>query len=344
MDRNFTRITIIIGLLIWYSTQLVAQDIHFTQFYHSPLTLNPAMTGNIEGKYRINIMYRTQWTNISSASIYQTPSASFDINLGKLTARNSWGIGGMIFNDRTASGLTNLTMLLGAGYHLNLDQREKHYLSGGIQIGLIQKRIDLTQLTFESQYNPNYVNPSNADDSYFDPSLPREDFETTSISNPDVRLGLTWSSYLDETVIKLGFAYMHVLNPNEGLYTFESPLPPRLVAHGNFKIPFGSVFIRPNVLYMNQAGASQINAGGHLGYMIGDGFEAYIGGGIRLDDAVLAMFGLNFKGFQLGLSYDVNTSILNAVSNNVGAYELSLTYSGASQNRVRPVLPAIRFY
>jgi len=343
MDRNFTRIIIIIGVLIWYSTHSTAQDIHFTQFYHSPLTLSPAMTGHIEGKYRINLTYRTQWTNISG-SIYQTPSASFDINLGKVTARNSWGIGGMVFNDKTAGGLTNLTMLLGAAYHLNIDQREKHYLSGGIQFGLIQKRIDFSQLTFGSQFNPDYTNPSNSEDNYFDPSFPREDFDKTSVSSPDLRLGLIWSSYINDAVIKIGGAYMHVLNGDEGLYSFESPLPPRLVVHGDAKIPFGRTFIRPNLLYMTQAGASQINVGTHVGYMIGDTFQAYIGGGIRLDDALLFMLGLDYNGFQLGLGYDLNNSLLNVVSNSVGAYELTLTYSGASRNRVKPLLPAIRFF
>jgi len=346
MDSTFTKIILLCWVAMWCSVPTFGQDIHYTQFYHSPLTLNPAMNGHIEGKYRFNAVYRTQWTNISSKGrIYQTPSASFDINLGRTTSRHSWGVGAMVFNDQTAGGLTNLTMLLGTAYHFNIDRAERHYISGGLQVGIIQKRIDLSNLTFGNQFNPNFENPSNPDDNYFDPSFDDgEDFQNTRFSNPDVRVGLIWSSYIEKIVIKAGFAYMHLLGGDESYYTFESALPARLAAHGDFKIPFeNGFFIRPNILYMSQAQASQLNVGSHVGYGTSN-FEAYIGGGIRSNDAILATLGLDFKGFQLGISYDLNNSLLDAVSKNIGAYELSLTYSGASANRVKPVLPAVRFF
>ena len=40
---------------------LNAQDIHFSQFYASPLTLNPAMTGFVNGDCRAGVIYRNQW-------------------------------------------------------------------------------------------------------------------------------------------------------------------------------------------------------------------------------------------------------------------------------------------
>ena len=36
----------------------MAQDIHFTQFTMSPLTLNPGLTGKFEGTVRIGGIYR----------------------------------------------------------------------------------------------------------------------------------------------------------------------------------------------------------------------------------------------------------------------------------------------
>ena len=35
-----------------------AQDVHYTQFYNSPLTTNPALTGVFNGSYRIGAIYR----------------------------------------------------------------------------------------------------------------------------------------------------------------------------------------------------------------------------------------------------------------------------------------------
>jgi hypothetical protein len=37
------------------------QDIHFSQYYASPLSLNPANTGNYDGDWRLMNSYRQQW-------------------------------------------------------------------------------------------------------------------------------------------------------------------------------------------------------------------------------------------------------------------------------------------
>ena len=43
----------------------MGQDLHFSQFYNSPLTTNPANTGFIpDADYRIGVNYRNQWSSI----------------------------------------------------------------------------------------------------------------------------------------------------------------------------------------------------------------------------------------------------------------------------------------
>ena len=39
-----------------------AQDIHFSQYYNSPLTTNPALTGIFRGDIRAYGIYRSQWS------------------------------------------------------------------------------------------------------------------------------------------------------------------------------------------------------------------------------------------------------------------------------------------
>ena len=41
----------------------IAQDIHFSQYYNMPLTTNPAMTGLVNGEFRVQGIYRNQWWN-----------------------------------------------------------------------------------------------------------------------------------------------------------------------------------------------------------------------------------------------------------------------------------------
>ena len=67
-------ITLVIG------SELKAQDIHFSQFYNAPLTVNPALTGRIPGSYRVVINYRNQWPyQFDKATSFSTPAISFDM-------------------------------------------------------------------------------------------------------------------------------------------------------------------------------------------------------------------------------------------------------------------------
>ena len=41
-------------------------DPHFSQYYVYPSWLNPALTGAIDGDYRVSAIYRNQWGNIAN--------------------------------------------------------------------------------------------------------------------------------------------------------------------------------------------------------------------------------------------------------------------------------------
>ena len=74
---KFLKLLLISGL-VWLGTSSVqAQDIHFSQFYLSPINLNPAMTGvmNCNGRFVVN--YRNQWSSVLSDP-YSTFAGSYD--------------------------------------------------------------------------------------------------------------------------------------------------------------------------------------------------------------------------------------------------------------------------
>ena len=73
-----------------------SQDLHFAQFFNSPLTTNPANTGFIpDGDYRLGINYRNQWSNIMTMP-YKTMSAFGDMQIMKDKLDNGWvGVGGV---------------------------------------------------------------------------------------------------------------------------------------------------------------------------------------------------------------------------------------------------------
>ena len=336
MDKKITRIAVLCWVIFCVG-QLSAQDIHYTQFYDSPINLNPAMAGHVEGKYRVNLMYRTQWGQIAESAVYATPSASFDINFGRPTQGSSWGLGAVIVNDRTAGGLTTLEALLGGAYHFNVDGREMNYLSGGLQVGLVQKRINRGNLSFGNQFDPNTGDFNSGIN--VEPNL---DF--TDISYPDARLGIMWATYLDKVDFRLGAAYMHLLGGEEG-FIEESQLPPRLVLHADIKASLGEhLFLRPHVLYMTQAQATQLNFGTHIGYSFNNKTAAYLGAGMRSDDAFIAILGFEIWGLRVGITRDFTNTLLTDVANGLGATEFAVSFTGAATNRAKPLLPAIRFF
>jgi len=82
------------GMLCFAGTR--AQDLHFTQYFNSPLLVNPANTGFApDYDFRIGGNYRTQWASV--ATPYKTMSVWGDVQLFNHRFENGWvGMGGAL--------------------------------------------------------------------------------------------------------------------------------------------------------------------------------------------------------------------------------------------------------
>ena len=98
------------------SISLSAQDIHFSQFYLSPLNLNPALTGVMNCNVRLTANYRNQWGSVLGNSSFRTYSVSYDQRIA--VGRNDFfGIGGTFWGDKAGQGeFATLTGKLSASY------------------------------------------------------------------------------------------------------------------------------------------------------------------------------------------------------------------------------------
>ncbi|MEO5562612.1 MAG: type IX secretion system membrane protein PorP/SprF, partial [Chitinophagaceae bacterium] len=113
MKKFLTTLTICIVL----TGIATAQDPNFSQFFASPVTMNPALTGKFDGVYRFAANYRNQWPTINNA--YTTSTASFDMGILKdrIPDYDQFGIGIMGFTDRAGAGvLTNNFMGVSLAY------------------------------------------------------------------------------------------------------------------------------------------------------------------------------------------------------------------------------------
>src|SRR5687767_10276196 len=173
MKRKFFTLTLCVAL----ASVSIAQDPNFSQFFASPMTLNPALTGKFDGVYRVAGNYRNQWPTINNAFVTKTASIDFGILKNRLADIDQLGIGVMGFTDRAGDGvLTNNYIALSVAYHKGLDENGYHQLGAGFQGSYMNKRLDVSKVYFEDQLTPNgftgITSESFSDDqvslSYFD--------------------------------------------------------------------------------------------------------------------------------------------------------------------------------
>ncbi|MEY4885315.1 MAG: hypothetical protein RL151_624, partial [Bacteroidota bacterium] len=129
--RAFIGPMLVICLL---SQELRAQDPHFSQFFTSPLTLNPALTGLFDGDFRVAGNFRNQWPTINNA--FKTGTASIDFSLLKdnIPENDRWSIGLLALNDRSVNRiLNNNHYSVSTAYHKGLDENGYHQLTIGFQ-------------------------------------------------------------------------------------------------------------------------------------------------------------------------------------------------------------------
>ena len=141
-----------LGLLLILAKTTSAQDPNFSQFFSSPLTLNPAFTGKFSGSYRVAGNYRNQWPSIEKAYTTATASVDFQIMQGKIASNDAWGVGFMGLTDNSANGAVKFNYgSVGTAYHKGLDEEGYHQLSAGFQVTYANMLINTNMLKFEDQ-------------------------------------------------------------------------------------------------------------------------------------------------------------------------------------------------
>ena len=321
----------LIGLLLGSLVQgeLQAQDLHFSQFFNSPLTENPANTGFLpDANYRFGANYRNQWAALGVP--YKTFSAYGDAQLLRDRWYYGWlGLGGVLLQDEAGGGtLKSTKVYLSVAYHQLLGFNS--LLSLGFNGGLAMKRIDMSKLTFPDQFNDTYGKW------FFDSQIPSSAIiDQPSISYFDLQAGMNYAYFpTDNIYINLGFSAHHLNRPKESfLQDGNNEIGRRYIGFLNASLKVAPrVIVNPNAYYTYQRGASETVFGAWMAYNLsGPGGQYQLLGGAyyRWDDAFIPMVGYQLKKWRIMLSYDVTTSDFSAANNHRGAYEISLTFIGA---------------
>ncbi len=308
-----------------------AQDPHFSQFFSSPLTLNPAFTGKFDGLWRLTTNHRDQWPSIPKAYVTTTASLDFPIMTKQLPEGDLFGIGISGLSDASSNDALKLNYAsMSLSYHKALDEDGFNTIGAGFQGTYSSSSIDFSKLTFEDELQRNGFTPGTSAE-YTKGLLPKVNYF-------DVNAGVLFSGSSDgQNNYYLGVSMYHINKPKVSFRNSSTTsnsdwfLTNRFTVHGGGSFSLGQTtglsvsFIEQMQNKSNETvlgAAVSMRAGG----LDDKPTNLYLGSWLRLNDALIPYLGLEFGDLRIGTSYDFNISDLKAVTNSKGGAEFSLIY------------------
>jgi len=311
-----------ISFIFW--VKLTAQDIHFSQYYNSPLNLNPAKAGYFMGSHRFAMNYKNQWQSVTVP--YRTFSASFDmpvIQRGHML--DMFGAGILINADKAGDAAYSTTQIsLALSYIKALNKFNNHYISLAIQPGYFQKGFDQDKLSFDNQYDGTSLNTQ----------LPHgETFARTNFSFFDISAGVYWNYlYSPNMGFDAGLSVFHINKPSQTFFN-----DPATVLHRRINFFGNAIFqlsdkydLVPGFYYTRQYNFKEFIIGSTFRYIKSPNPVNYstfnMGLFFRTADAAVLVAGYDYLQYSFAISYDINYSDLKPASRLMGGLELSFKY------------------
>lgn len=326
------------------SVVCLAQDIHFSQFYQSPLNMNPALTGVSRSNQRMVVNYRNQWASALGANAYNTYSASYDQKI-EVGTYDYFGIGGSMWGDVAGAsrfGTVSAKVSASFSYYMNGSFNSAHYLTVGTDVGMVQRRVREDDLRWPSQHDGN---------GGYDGDLQGESLDRNNFIYPDLSVGLMWFSILDQkNSFYAGVAAHHLNEPGISFLNQDANLYRRYTIHGGGEYGLSSkLSLLPGFVVMLQGPHTEYNLGTSVKFNLGDEREItdhfQVGIWTRLGSSVIGssnqggtqatslktdalIFSTKFESgnYGLGFSYDFTLSQFKEAGTANGAFEFSLTY------------------
>jgi type IX secretion system PorP/SprF family membrane protein len=322
--------------LTWVSH---AQDPLFSQFYHSPVYLNPGFTGCGKNEFRASYTGRLQWMRLPSPLQYHTLSLDkyfpdYNVSAGAIVNHFSEGyirtteVAGTFAKNFGSDGFT----------------QKEWFLNFAMQFGFAWKNADKNKLLFADQLT---INGANGQQSQV------ELFENTNKPYFDVSTGFIFT-YGN---VMIGASAHHLNQPQNGLIgsASDSKLPRRYTAHISFiKDGYsnneGAVIIKPTAI-LNMQGESK-------SLMLGSLFDLperqlefglWYRNNLNFSNNHSLVIGVNIKfgkeknyyngdgnsRYRAGISYDAEIN-KPGVRYTSGSTEMGILYEGSSESCPKP--------
>ena len=270
------------------------QSPHYTQYMFNEFIINPAIAGT-KDFYQIRSNHRFQWVGLNDPPLTNTlsvygPHGKYDM-----------GFGGFFYSDVT--GPTSRSGITGS-YAYNIEITRDIQLSGGLSFGMMQFKIDGTQLTTK------------------DPSDLAIQPVVFSTYVPDASIGFyAWSEefYAGFSVTQLFNNSLKIFDEKNGLNKLKS----HFYLTGGYTYEIDRDYkIEPSIIIKGTAPkVFQFDLTARAIY------QDMLWGGLsyRMKDALCVLFGYMYdEKFYFGYSYDMGLTGLRKF--NSGSHELMIGY------------------
>ncbi len=312
------RHTLFIAIGLLFSWHLSSQDIHFTNYYYAPLYISPAKTGSFAGSYRLGANVRDQFSSFIEKP-YQTVMAFADTPIAIGLKPHHWiGAGINVFADR--GGDLNYQQTgahLSLAYHYAIDPKYKTVITLGAQYGITQRNI-----------GDNYSSGETLKGNTNDPDRQLiEDFNPTT---GDLNIGVSLKKWTSKTAyIDMGISMYHLMQSEfsfNGSNT-QNPVARRLNTYVEYHIQSNKqLAIKPVLIYSRMFQFQNLFGQVNLEYRPNKKSSTTLKGGIgyRNGDAIQFLAGMIYKGWDIGIAYDLTISSAATFNNNYGGIELGI--------------------
>ncbi len=299
------------------------QDLHYSQFYNSPINVNPALTGIFNGDKRFIANFRDQWRSVPVP--WLTFSGAYDQKIyPKGNTKGFFGLGVLFNYDRQGDSKLNLTNINVTGSYTR-KLNKNNLITFGLLAGFSSRGFNTDGLTWDKQWDQDRFNPGSPSGETFD--LLRVNFLETGTG-----INYRWQQS-SRTKLDLGVGAYHFIKPSPNYYNEEDlALPIRLSLSGVGNIQLGSkIDIQLHGLHQIQSEYSETVFGGLLKFYLsnkrGEETEIHIGAGYRTSEALFPTFALKYKNIYASISYDIDQSDFSFVTNNKGGPEIHFRYT-----------------
>ncbi len=309
------------NILGWHHALFGQTDPHFSQYFIQPMLLNPALTGAIEGDYRVSAVWRSQYGNtFLTKGIAAEMPTSKNINLGINLLNQS--------SSDKAYNYTNAYLSVAyTGVRFN-----DHYVVMAMQAGVLNRTFNVNKLQFGEQWISGVG---------YDPSAnSSEMFQNPAVFSFDAGAGIVYYDATADKKVNLfgGVSAFHITQPKDPFVSGGDRqfLPIRYSAHAGARIIVSDLLnIVPNALYMRQGQTEEKMIGAYVQVNASEQVDLMFGVNLRLQDAVAPFAGFYYKGITVGMSYDTNVSTKDAMEINRNSVEVSLSYTWWRKNSMK---------